>query len=301
LSSSSEFADLDRRFGIPAIASVVAGHGGLPKVVVSSPVAAGEMYLHGGHVTSWTPKGRSDVLYCSPNTIWQDGRAIRGGVPVCFPWFGDNANDPSAPTHGFVRTKPWQLDSIDVFGDEVTVSMSTHSADDTLSWWPFDFRLVNRATFGTRLKLELTVVNTGASPFTYEEALHAYFRVGDPQAAIIRGLDHVRYIDRVNHLVEKTQSGDVRLSSETDRIYLNTSHPIDIDDSVLDRRLTIQKENSLTTVVWNPWADKSAKIADLGAGEWKNFVCVEASNVGAFAVHLAPGQSHTMAAHVNCE
>ena len=294
-------SELDHRFGIPGIAKVIAGHGGLPKVVVSSPVAGGEMYLHGGHVTSWTPKGATDVFYCSPNTIWQDGRAIRGGVPVCFPWFGDKSNDPSAPAHGFVRTRSWQLDAIDAEKNEITISMSTKSGDDTRKWWPFDFHLVCRATFRTHLKLELSVTNTGASPFAFEEALHAYFRVGGAQAAIIRGLDATRFVDKVDHFTEKSQSGDVRLSSETDRIYLDPSPEVELVDPLLNRQLTIAKENSSTTVVWNPGAEKSVKIGDLGTGEWKNFVCVEASNVGAYAVQLGAGQSHTMLVCVNCE
>ncbi|HZD32824.1 MAG TPA: D-hexose-6-phosphate mutarotase, partial [Candidatus Angelobacter sp.] len=242
----------------------------------------------------------TDVLYGSPNTSWQDGRAIRGGVPICFPWFGDNAHNPSARAHGFVRTKAWQLDSIESNDNEVEVAMSTENGDDTRQWWPFDFHLTCRATFGAQFKIELIVANTGTSPFIFEEALHAYFRVGDVQTATIRGLDATRFIDKVDDFTEKPQTGDLRLSAETDRIYLNTTHEIEIADLVLNRRLTIAKENSLTTVVWNPWAEKSATIADLGAGEWQRFVCIETSNVGAFAVRLSPGESHTMTVRVNC-
>ena len=292
---------LDRQFGIPGLAAVSAGHGGLPRVLISSPHAAGEMYLHGGHVTSWTPTGARDTLYCSPNAVWHDGLAIRGGVPICFPWFGNNAAIPAAPAHGFVRTKAWSLQSVEHYGNDVVVSMFSDSTDDTRKWWRFDFHLVCRATFGEQLKLELIVTNTDSAPFSFEEALHAYFALGDVQAAAVRGLDGTRYIDKVDHFTEKTQSGDIRISSETDRIYLNTQHDLDLIDPVLSRPITICKQNSATTVVWNPWADKSAAMSDLGPGQWKKFLCVETANIGASSVHLGPGESHTMAARVICE
>lgn len=292
---------LDRQFAIPGLATVSAGHGGLPRVLITSPHAAGEMYLHGGHVTSWTPTGARDALYCSPNAVWHDGLAIRGGVPVCFPWFGNNAAIPAAPAHGFVRTKAWSLQSVEHSGNDVAVSMFTDSTDDTRKWWPFDFRLVCRATFGAQLQLELIVTNTGSALLSFEEALHVYFAIGDVQAAAVRGLDGTRYIDKVDRFTEKIQSGDIRISSETDRIYLNTQHDLDLIDPALAHRLTIRKQNSASTVVWNPWADKSAAMSDLGPGQWKKFLCLETANIGASAVHLGPGESHTMAAHVTRE
>jgi glucose-6-phosphate 1-epimerase len=301
LDSQPTIAEPDQKFGIPGLARVSVGNGGLPRVIVSTPRARGEMYLHGGHVTSWTPTDASDVFYCSPNTIWQDGVAIRGGVPVCFPWFGDNAGDPTAPPHGFVRAKAWSLQSIEQLGEDVAVSMFTESSDDTRKWWPFDFRLVCCATFGAQLKLELIVTNTGAVPFAFEEALHAYFAVGDVETATLRGLDSTRFIDKVDHHAEKTQLGDLRLSSETDRIYLDTRHDIDVIDLALGRQLALRKENSSTTVVWNPWAEKSAAIRDLGPGQWRHFVCVETSNVGPCAVRLGPRETHTITAHILCE
>src|SRR5450755_3362771 len=157
MENSASIAELERRFGIPRIAQVVAGNGSLPKVRVTSPAAMGEMYLHGAHVTSWVPTGAEDVLFVSSKSRWQDGVAIRGGVPICFPWFGDKADNPKAPAHGFVRTKSWQLEAISLSGDAVTVSMFTASDEGTMQWWPYDFRLTYHATFGRELSLELEV------------------------------------------------------------------------------------------------------------------------------------------------
>jgi glucose-6-phosphate 1-epimerase len=139
----------DRRFEIPGIAMVVVGNGGLPKIRITTAEAVGEIYLHGAHVTSWKPAGGDEVLLLSSQSRWEYGYAIRGGVPICFPRFGDKADDPKAPAHGFVRTKAWQLESITRARGAVTVSMCTESNDDTKRWWPAEFRLAYRVTFGS--------------------------------------------------------------------------------------------------------------------------------------------------------
>jgi len=246
-----------RRFEIPGIASVVPGNGGLQKVSIACPGAAGEMYLHGAHVTSWKPAGREEALFLSSKSRWENGRAIRGGIPICFPWFGDKADDPKTPAHGFARTKAWQLESIAQAGDGVTVSMFTESDEDTKRWWPHEFRIVHRVTFAPELRLELEVTNTGKSSLRFEEALHSYHRVGDVLKTRLAGLDSIQYIDKTDANRKKTQQGDIAIVSETDRVYLNTSGAVELEDPVLRRRTRVAKENSRTTVVWNPWVQKS--------------------------------------------
>jgi glucose-6-phosphate 1-epimerase len=285
---------LDRLFGIPGIAQVLDGNGGLPKVRITSSAATGEMYLHGGHVTSWQPAGGGEVFFVSSKSRWQDGVAIRGGVPICFPWFGDKAGDPAAPAHGFVRTKSWQIEGITRSGDDVTVSMSTSSDEDTRRFWPADFRLAHRVTFGPELSLELEVHNTGTAALRFEEALHSYHRVGDVRTARVVGLDGIHYADKTDSFREKTQQGDVLITGEIDRVYLHTESSVELLDPARRRHLRIAKQNSLTTVVWNPWADKAHKMSDLDDGEWKQMLCVETSNVLSHAVTVAPGQLHRM-------
>jgi glucose-6-phosphate 1-epimerase len=291
-------AESDRWFEIPGTAQVVEGNGGLPKVRITSPHVVGEMYLHGAHVTSWKPAGREEVLFLSSRSRWEDGRAIRGGVPICFPWFGDNAVHPQAPAHGFVRTKAWQMESIAQIGDAVTVSMFTESDENTKKWWPVDFRLVHRATFGRELSLELVVTNTGRTSLRFEEALHAYHRVGNIEKIRVGGLDTVYYLDKTDLHRKKVQHGEITIVSETDRVYLNTSDAIELEDPVLPRRTLVTKENSRTTVVWNPWVQKAHSMSDLAADEWMQMICIETSNVSDFAVDLAPGQQHKMKALV---
>jgi glucose-6-phosphate 1-epimerase len=290
--------ELDRRFGIPGNARVVEGHGGLAKVAITTPAAAGEMYLHGAHVTSWQPRDAEEVLFVSSQSRWEDGHAIRGGIPICFPWFANKADDSSAPAHGFVRTKAWRLESIVRNGDAVTITMSTQSDAGTKKWWPADFHLLHRATFGVELELELVLTNTGPAELRFEEALHAYFRVGQIEKVRVQGLDKVPYLDKTDLNREKTQRGAVAFVSETDRVYLNTQHAIDLEDDPLNRHIHIVKANSLTTVLWNPWVQKARNLSDFGDDEWRHTVCVEASNVSDFAVKLGPGQEHTMRAIV---
>jgi glucose-6-phosphate 1-epimerase len=289
---------LDRRFGIPGIGRVVEGHGGLAKVDITAPAAAGAMYLHGAHVTSWQPRGVEEVLFVSSQSRWEDSGAIRGGIPICFPWFANKADDPSAPAHGFVRTKSWRLESIVQNGDAVTIAMSTHSDAGTKKWLPIDFHLLHRATFGLELQLELVVTNTGPTELRFEEALHSYFRVGQIEKVRLQGLDKVTYLDKTHLNCEKTQHGAVAFGSETDRVYLNTQQTMDLEDDSFNRHIQIVKANSLTTVVWNPWVQKARNLSDFGDDEWMYMVCVETSNVSDFAVKLAPGQEHTMRAIV---
>jgi glucose-6-phosphate 1-epimerase len=290
--------ELYRHFEIPGIALLAEGNGGLPMVRITCPEVTGEMYLHGAHVTSWRSTGREEVLFLSSQSRWEHGRAIRGGIPICFPWFGNKEDDPAAPAHGFVRTKSWQLESIAQVGSDVTVSMFTESDESTKRWWPAEFRLVHRATFGRQLRLELEVMNTGRTSLEFEEALHTYHRVGDVEKARVRGLDAVYYVDKTDSNRQKIQDGDIAIGSETDRVYLNIKDAIELDDPVLHRRIHVIKENSGTTVVWNPWVQKARALSDFGDDEWMQMICLESSNVSEFAVVLASGQQHTMAAIV---
>jgi len=290
--------ELDHRFELPGTAQVVEGNGGLSKVRITCPEAVGEMYLHGAHVTSWKPVGGEEVLFLSSQSRWAQGHAIRGGVPVCFPWFGGKADDPTAPAHGFVRTRAWQLESIAQVGGAVTVSMFTESDEGTKRWWPAEFRLVHRATFGSELSLELVVTNTGGTSLRFEEALHAYHRVGNIEKTRVRGLDTVHYFDKTDSNRKKMQHGEIVIVSETDRVYLDTRDPIELEDPVLRRRTRVTKENSRTTVVWNPWVQKAHSLSDFADDEWMQMICIESSNVSDFAVDLAPGQQHKMKALV---
>jgi glucose-6-phosphate 1-epimerase len=294
MQASPTIEELNQRFAIAGVAQITAGNGGLPRVSVSTPAATAEIYLHGAHLTSWRPAGSEEVIFLSKKSQFEPGRAIRGGIPVCFPWFRNKVDDPKAPSHGFVRTKDWQLDSVALNGDVVTVSLSTASEEATRAWWPHDFRLVHRLSIGAVLVQELVVSNTGSTPLRFEEALHTYYRVGGADAVRISGLDGVDYLDNTDANREKRQEGDIVFTAPTDRAYVDTTHPVGILDPALRRRIRLEKENSRTTVVWNPWIEGAKALPDMADDEWRAMACVEASNIRAFGVELAPGEQHTM-------
>jgi glucose-6-phosphate 1-epimerase len=290
-------AALNDRFGIPGIAEIVAGNGGLPKVCVTTPSASAEIYLHGAQLTSWRLAGAEEAIFLSGHSHWEDSRAIRGGIPICFPWFRANAEDSQAPAHGFVRTREWRLDAVAAEDSgAVILSCSTESDESTRRWWPHEFRLVHRVTVGGTLHLELTATNIGATPLSFEEALHTYFHVGDARNVRVHGLDRVTYLDNTDGNREKIQSSDVVFGGATDNAYLDARGALELVDPDLHRILKTDKENSATTVVWNPWQQGAASLADLGDDEWRTMACVEASNILCSAVRLAPGQQHTLRA-----
>jgi glucose-6-phosphate 1-epimerase len=303
--NSSELSALNDRFAIPGIAQIVAGNGGLAKLRITTPAAAAEIYLHGAQITSWRPSGAEEVLFVSRRSRWEDGRAIRGGIPICFPWFRGKADNSLAPAHGVVRTKAWQLDALTEDSDAVTVTLSTTSDETSRRSWPHEFHIAHRITVGAELKLELIVSNTSAQeddePMRFEEALHTYHAVADAANVRVSGLDEVAYLDNMDANREKMQYGDVTYRQPTDSAYLNTAKTVELVDPDLRRRIRTAKHNSLTTVVWNPWKEGAAALADLADTEWQQMACVEASNIMDYAITLASGKQHTMTATLSLE
>jgi glucose-6-phosphate 1-epimerase len=289
-------SELNQKFGLPGIAEIVEGNGNLPKIRVTTPAATAEIYLHGAQVTSWIPAHSSEVLFLSEQSHWQEGKAIRGGIPICYPWFRSKAGDPDAPSHGVVRTTAWQIESITQQADIVVISLIITSNDATRKFWPYDFQLKHRITVGSELKLELITRNRGPRSFKIEEALHTYFRVGDVEKASVSGLDGTVYLDNVHNNTENTQHGDLAMSGPTDNAYIDTHSTLSITDPVLKRKLITEKTNSATTITWNPWQQGAASLSDLGDDEWREMICVEASNILHSAVEVAPNAEHTFAA-----
>lgn len=288
--------ELNQKFAIPGIAEITEGENGLPKIHVTIPSATAEIYLHGAQVTSWVPAGSSEVLFLSKHSHFQEGKAIRGGIPICYPWFRAKADNPKAPSHGFVRTTAWQIESITQQAGNAVISLVITASDATRQLWPYDFHLTHRITVGAALKLELITRNTGAEPFRMEEALHTYFRVGDIEKTSVSGLDGAVFLDNVRNNSERTQQGELRMTGPTDNAYLDTQSALTVIDPVLKRKLVTEKTNSSTTVAWNPWQQGAASLSDLGNDEWREMICVEAANILHNAVEVAPGAEHHFAA-----
>ena len=291
-------ADALRSLEIPGLARFEPGGGGLTRLAVTTPLAEAHVYLHGGHVTHFQPRGREPVLFLSARSFFESGRAIRGGVPVCFPWFAARAGQPDAPMHGFARTMPWQVESLAVDGDQTVLAVLRLASDDaTRAHWPHDFVLRHHIVIGTRLSMLLEVENTSREPFTYEAALHTYLAVADARAASITGLENASYRDKTDGFQTKTQPPEpLRFTGETDRVFENTRAACELHDPAGARRIRVEKSGSATTVVWNPWSEKAAAMKDLAADEWPRMACIETANAGANAITLPPGAKHSMRA-----
>ena len=274
------------------------GRGGLPVVRVDGPGARAEIYLHGATVTDWTPRGSEPVLWVSSASRFTRDAAIRGGVPICFPWFGARAGHPELPSHGFARLCDWSLVGAQDDGEDVIVRLRLTDSDATgASAWPRRFEAIYTVVVGTRLSLALTVTNRGDDALVFEEALHTYLGVRDIRATEVTGLEGTAFYDQLAG--PEPVGGEphpLRFASETDRIYLDVKASTTVRDTETGRSVLIAKDGSGTTVVWNPWIDKAAKLPDFGHDQWKAMVCVEVCNVRDAAICLAPGASHTMTA-----
>ncbi len=268
---------------------------GLPALRVSNESASGLVYVQGAHVAAWQPAGQQPVIWMSENAVYAPGKALRGGVPICFPWFGAHAEQKEFPAHGFARTRTFEYRGarLDTAG-RTELEFVLDSDDQTRAWFPYAFTARLHVAFGKTLGLEFSVTNRAPQPFDFEEALHSYFGVADVTQVSVRGLEGARYVDKVREQAVFTEgTRELRFVAETDRVYESRA-TCTIEDRAGDRTIVIEKENSLATVVWNPWREKAAQMLDLGAAAWPGMLCVESANVGKARLTLAPGESHRL-------
>lgn len=272
------------------------GPGGLDSVEITTPFSRASVTLFGAHVTHFALNGEQPLTFMSSGK-YLEGKPIRGGVPVIFPWFGPRAGHPSSPAHGVARTQVWQLEATKELPDgSVQATFKLEPSKFSSELWPDGGNWVLRhmITVGKVLTMELEVENGGAAPIDFEEALHTYFTVSDAREIEVRGLENADYLDKTDALKRKTQPGEpIRFTGETDRTYVNTGTNCVIVDPGLKRRILIEKTNSLSAIVWNPWIEKAKALADLGDDDWINFACVETGNVADNTVTLAPGETRT--------
>lgn len=302
--SNGSVKELNDRFGAAGVVAVEPGRNGMPRVRITSPAAEAEVYLHGGHITHYQPRGQKPVLFMSSQSVFDPAKAIRGGVPLIFPWFGPNATNPKAPQHGFARTSSWTLREVrhDAGDGAITLVLSLSAANASRAAWPHEFEATYTVTAGRTLGMTLDVLNRSDHEIGYEEALHTYLAVGDIRRTTIDGLAGRTFIDKVDNATRKTQPpGAFTLAGETDRVYLDSPDTVTVNDMANSRRLAVSKRGSNSTVVWNPWIDKARAMADFGDDEWPAMLCIETANAADNAVRLAPGQRHVMTATVSVE
>ena len=296
-----DIAQLTEHFAIPGVLAFEQTPTGLIYAAVTTPQATARVYIQGAHLAHWQPAGQQPVIFVSRKSELAPSKAIRGGVPIAFPWFANRHDGKTGPSHGFARIQPWTLAFAALAGEDLHLTF-TLGANDISRGLGFDrFHLAYQLSIGRTLTLQLTVANDADTPLVFEEALHTYYAVADVHEATVTGLDGVTYLDKTDNFQPKVQHGPVTITGPTDRVYQNTTATCMLHDAAGKRRITIAKKNSNTTVVWNPWESGAAKLPDMEDTEWHEFLCVETVNAAANTVTLAPGGSHTMQLHVTVE
>ena len=278
-----------RKMGIPGRVAAVEGKGGLPKLEVTTDWCTGEVYLHGAHVTSFQKRGESPLLFLSKSSKFETGQPIRGGVPIVFPWFGPREGKPA---HGFARTAAWELREATATPDggvSLRFQLGEYPAD-----WPAH-SLVFVVTFTDRLRMDLITTNLSDKPLSFENCLHTYLHVGEIGNVSVRGLKGLEYLDKTEYMARKREpENNVRVSSEVDRIFLNTGETLEIQDTKLNRTLLVEKSGSASSVLWNPWSAKAKALTDFGDEDYKQMICVESGNVADNRLALASGRSQIL-------
>lgn len=293
--------ELNDNFGLPGVL-VFEQHGELTRALITTPSATATVYLQGAHLAEWQPQGEQPVLFMSGASAFKKGKAIRGGVPVIFPWFGDRHDGRPGPAHGFARSEEWEFGFAALAGDDLHLIFLLTPSEASRALGFDHFRVSYRLVIGRTLTMQLAVTSDAETPLLFEEALHTYFAVGDIRETSVTGLDTVEYSDKRDGGALKVQSDDpLILIRDTDRVYLNTETTCVIDDKVNARKITVAKENSATTIVWNPWADLTAKMADMEPDSWKGMICIESANAGDASITIAKGEAHHMRCTISVE
>ncbi len=283
-------------FGIKDQVKFVEGRGGLPFIQITTEKATAVISIYAGQVLSFRPNKESeDVMFISDNAFFQEGKAIKGGIPICWPWFGGAPIKPENPSHGFVRNDFWTVSAVDVLKNgDVRVQLEFFDSDKTREMWPYQFHLSLDITIGDSLTLDLVTQNRGEQVFTITEALHAYFKVGDAAQVQVLGLEKTEYLDKAEDFIKVCQVGAVILEQETDHIHINVGHDLTILDPVLKRKIQILSSGNKNVVVWNPGAKGAEKMQDLTGEDYKRFICVEIANAASNKVTIQPDCKYRM-------
>ena len=290
--ASSSISGQLRKHEIPDRVAVTKGNGGLPKIVVTAKSGTAEIYPNGAHVTGFQKTGEPPLLFTSAKSWFAPGKPIRGGVPVCFPWFGPREGEPA---HGFARIAEWKLVRTSAASDgSVTLHFRLPETSGREAWKKLQTEFV--VTVADRLTMELTAVNNSAAAMEIENCLHTYFHVGDIGVVSLAGLQGAPFDDFAAGAggARKMENDSVlRITKETNRVYPNHAGTVEIRDETLKRTIRVEKSGSSSTVVWNPWTTQKLPD-DFEPAEHRHMVCVESGNVKQNKILLAPGNTSAL-------
>ncbi len=268
------------------------GRGDLPMLGITTPWSTAEVYLHGAHVAHFQRQGEPPLLFLSQCSRFLPDAPIRGGIPIIFPWFGRPKDKPGQ--HGFARLRDWELREVatDATG-AVRVRLQLPECCETPVCAACGVEYL--VSIGDSLTAVLSVTNESGHLMTFENCLHTYFTVGDIGAVAVKGLKGRDYLNQPTNFSRHTETAEaIRIAEEVDRCYLDTRDTVEIHDASLHRVIRVEKEGSLSTVVWNPWIAKGKAMPDFGDDEYQTMICVESGNVMGNALTLAPGASASL-------
>lgn len=296
-------AQLNNSFSIPDQLTFVEGRGGLPMIEVQNTRMRALISIYAGQVLSFHPSGESeDLLFNTGNAFYEEGKAIKGGIPICWPWFGPDPEGRGRAAHGIARTRLWRvLDARLTETEDIQVILVLEDNAETRAVWPYHFRLTMEITLGDTLTVCLRTLNTDDQTFAITQALHSYFRLGAITQTRLSGLSDSLYIDKLYEGRKKTQQGDVVVAEEVDRVYLGSPAEMLINDEILNRKIVIRAEGHQTVVVWNPWKETCAKMQDLADEDYQRFLCVEISNASDDVVEIPAGEEYCLTASYGVE
>ena len=272
------------------------GKGDIPVIEIKNAQASATISLQGAQILSWVPAGEDEVIWVSEDAKFAPGKSVRGGVPICWPWFGAHAANAGFPAHGFARTVLWQVINakpLSAGETRITFKLDPQQLDENIrQMWPPATVAEFCITVANNLTMELTTFNNSNQNIVIGQALHTYFSIDDISATRVYGLEGRDYLDKTDGFVRKTQTGPVTIESEVDRIYLQTPDDTIIDDS--KRKILIKKQGSQSTVVWNPWIEVATKMGDLGKDGYRKMLCVESANASEDVVNINAGENYTL-------
>ena len=295
---------LNQQYGIKDVAHFSQEVDGLIFLSVNNSFASARITLYGAQLLSFKPKGMQDVLWVSGNASFKEGKAIRGGIPVCFPWFGPHQTDNKKPQHGFARTSNWLVQAVQQLTNGATdIQLILKQSDETLNLWPHPFKAVINFIVGNSLQVIFSVTNTGTTSFQYSDALHTYFNISDIAAIKLDGFDNSPYYEAFGDELLQQANSSLHPGIENNRRYIQHTGEAIITDPGYYRKIVVEKTGSKVTVVWNPGPVTSKKFADMLPDGYKNFICIEPANAypGIDMVDLAPGENFSLSTTIKIE
>ncbi|WP_018914433.1 D-hexose-6-phosphate mutarotase [Thiomonas sp. FB-6] len=269
------------------------GAGDLDYLHVGAASGSAVLCLQGAQLLEYrSARSAAPLLWVSEAAEYRQGRPLRGGIPICWPWFGPHPDDASAPSHGYARITPWTLHASERVGDAVALELRMAAPDAGLRPWRAELEL--RVEVGESLRLLLRTRNLEARPMRTSEALHAYLQVGDVRRVRLQGLDGAAFVDKLDAMRGGVHHGELHFDGPVDRMFVGTTSACVVEDPVLRRSIRVSKQGSASTVVWNPWQDAAAGMRDMRGDGWGRMLCVEAGNVERDQLMLAPGAEHVL-------